>query len=158
MSRLLLQAIAKHVFRLTIFLATLALVASCFQNPSGSVRKVALGDGSPANPWIVTVKFNPSDHCDITGTTPDPTTCSSGSGFCVERNHKIEWRSDPPNTQYEIFFDPFRGRPYRAKTDGTLSMNIDPNAPIAEYKYSVLGLGCTPTEKNTHDPRIRIDK
>jgi len=159
MSEQLAKEIVANVIRPIMVIATLSLLASCVSTPSGTVRKAALGNGSPGNPWIVTIQFNPKDNCVVADTERDPTIClAKRSGFCVERKQKIVWRSDPVGIKYELFFHPFLGQPFKSDANGVTRKTIKPDAPIANYKYSILAVGCVPNERNTYDPHIRVDK
>jgi len=158
MSNRVAQPFVTHLIWLILFFAILLLVTACQPDLSGSVRKLALGQGSIIKPWVVTIEFNPGNHCLITGTKRDPTKCTKGKGFCVKRAESIEWRSKPENIGYELFFDPIQGQPLKSDGHGVLRRKIDPDAPIANYKYSIVGEGCAPDGTNTHDPHIRVDK
>lgn len=109
--------------------------------------------------YTVTITWKTSDICQVDTVTEESTTCVDGNpGFCVARTDFIIWQSDnPSNAKYEIYFDPIMGMPLKAGGNGRIVRQIDDNAPLAEYKYSIVRDGCTPNEQNTFDPRIRID-
>jgi len=116
--------------------------------------------GLNLNPYIVDITWNTTDTCLVASLTEDPTTCTlPGLGICVGRGDFIMWRSNSPsNAKYEIFFDPIFGARLKAGSNGIIVRPIDRNAPIAQYKYSIVRDGCAPNLANTYDPRIRIDR
>ena len=115
--------------------------------------------GLNLNPYIVDITWNTTDTCKVASLTEDPTTCLvPTTGICVHRGDFIIWRSNSPsNAKYEIFFDPIYGTRMKAGSNGIILRAIDRDAPIAEYKYSIVREGCSPNKDNTYDPRIRID-
>ena len=117
--------------------------------------------GLNLNPYYVDITWSTTNICEVESLTedPTPTTCTTpGMGICVERGDFIIWRSNSPsNAKYEIFFDPFFGARMKAGSNGIIVRPIDRNAPLAEYKYSIVREGCSPNLDNTYDPRIRID-
>ncbi|MEJ2603860.1 MAG: hypothetical protein P8172_11290 [Gammaproteobacteria bacterium] len=82
------------------------------------------------------------------------------SAICADRGRQIVWQSvnaadEPMSLGYEIFFDPFVGRPLDAgPTSGLVRATIRRDVPAVEYKYTVVGDNCP---DKPLDPRIIID-
>lgn len=75
----------------------------------------------------------------------------------ARRGRRIVWQAvnaagEPTRERFEIFFDPLRGSQLRARA-GRVGRPIDRTAPIAEYKYTVLGDRCS---DRPLDPVIRV--
>ena len=157
MKRLPSKDNARRGVYITAILSTLAVMTSC-ASTTPQVRPTALGDGSPGNPWVVTIHFETQTSCTITHVTEDPATCpnTQKSGFCVGRNKRIRWVSDPTGIKYDIYYDPIQGQPMHSNANGIMNKHIDAAAPYSLYKYSILRDGCDST-KYTHEPHIRID-
>ena len=77
-----------------------------------------------------------------------------------ETNQRIVWQAvdkqgNPIDERYEIYFDPFKGRPLHANSKGHLrSPRFDSRTPVGvEYKYTIVGDRCL---DKPLDPRFRI--
>ena len=75
----------------------------------------------------------------------------------VRRRDTITWRAvdakgEQANVSFNIFFDPISGRALRS-SGSTLREMIDAQAPIALYKYTIVGTGCP---DKPLDPEIRV--
>ncbi len=97
------------------------------------------------------------------GKLPDNVKQSAGVKLpadlvCVNRGKTVQWESDPAGTPFEVYFDPFVGRPYRShgKDEKTSAVVVRRDSMIGKYKYSVLGLACS-GEKPVLDPPIRVE-
>ena len=144
--------------RFILVLATAIILTACATGNKSAIRGAALGDGSGADPYNVTIHFASSTSCTITGVTEDPAKCSSysGTGFCMQRSKFVQWESDPVGVKYEIYFDPIQGAPMISNANGVLKKKIDSTAPYSIYKYSILGDGCD-ADTDTWDPYIRVN-
>jgi hypothetical protein len=114
----------------------------------------------PVEAYTVQIFWKTDKPCEVNKVEEEKTTCKKDdSAFCVARNDFIIWQSNnPSNAKYEIYFDPIQGMPLKAGQNGKLVKQIDDNAPLADYKYSIVREGCAPDLANTYDPRIRVDK
>lgn len=139
---------------IAVVILTGFLAACVTHAPSATVP-----GGSSLKSYTVTITWMTSDICKVDKVTEQSTDCVDDKpGFCVARTDFIIWQSNnPSNADYDIYFDPIRGMPLQARGNGRIVRQIDDNAPLAEYKYSIVRDGCTPNEENTFDPRIRID-
>ena len=116
--------------------------------------------GLNLNPYIVDITWKSgADFCKVDTLTEESTTClGGGSVFCVGRDDFIIWRSNnPSDAEYEIFFDPIFSPRLKARRNGIIVRPIDKQAPLADYKYSIVREGCAPDLTNTYDPHIRVD-
>jgi len=120
---------------------------------------VSGSQGLSLNGYTVTITWDSDDPCKVAEVAHEPTNCLyKESQICVARTDFIIWQSiNPPNAKYEIYFDPIMGQPLKSGGNGKIVRQIDDNAPLAEYKYSILRDGCPANEENTFDPRIRVD-
>ena len=142
---------------LTIALLSLIL-AGCKHMPPFTGPK-----GLEANPYIVEIHWKTTPACEVDFITEDPaapTTCLiTGPGICIGRNDWVFWRSNnPSDADFEIFFDPIDGIPLKTIWDGIAFAPIDDDAPLGQYKYSIVREGCDPNIDNTFDPHIRVDR
>ncbi len=116
--------------------------------------------GEIVEAYTVNIFWESPTSCKVAKVEEDDTTCENKEPkFCVHRGDFIIWQSnEPSNVKYEIFFDPIQGMPLKAGNSGKIIKQIDRNAPLADYKYSIVRDGCDPNWENTFDPRIRIDR
>ena len=75
----------------------------------------------------------------------------------AERRDFIMWRGVDENGEtakvpFEIFFDPLHGRALRSNGSNLRKM-VHARAPIATYKYTIVGRGCP---DKPLDPTIRV--
>ena len=107
--------------------------------------------------YSVTVNFD-ADNCphDV---TPPSTTCSVGTGFCPQRGRSVQWFSNPAGIPFEVYFDPFVGRPYASHgtDEKTSPVVIRRDTLPGEYKYSILGLHCRGPNA-VLDPPLRVEE
>lgn len=154
MSKKFMQQLASSGLATVSLLAALTLLASCTSMPKFVGQK-----GLKENPYVLKINFNATNNCKIDSVKEDMTICNSRAGeFCVKRKQWIIWVSNPADIQYRIFFDPMLDRPLRSNRKGFIVKPINENAPIAEYKYSIVRKGCKPDDVNTFDPHIRVNK
>jgi hypothetical protein len=113
---------------------------------------------APNGPPTHTITINFEDGCPTDVTPPSRPTCRAGTGFCVKPNEFVRWISHPTGNHFEIYFDPFVGRPYKShgKNATTTPIPIDANSKEGEYKYSVLGLQCSGGGA-VLDPPLRVE-
>ncbi len=76
----------------------------------------------------------------------------------TSRGKKIEWQAydlagNRSRQEFMLYFDPLKGATLKAP-NGKVSKPIDTRAPIATYKYTVVGKGC---ENQPLDPNIRVN-
>ncbi len=108
--------------------------------------------------YLVTVNFN-TNGCPVS-VSPPATTCVSGTGFCVGRAKSIKWASSPEGNAFQIYFDPFVGRPYSSHgpNEATAPVIIRRDTLLGEYKYGVFGVNCKGSEADAVlDPPLRVD-
>lgn len=112
--------------------------------------------------YEVTINFD-SNGCP-TGVTPPPSQkplCDlhADGGVCAKRGDKIMWVSSPAGTQFEVYFDPFVGRPYKSLPpdhNKTSPVKIHKDSKKGKYEYSVFGKDCK-SEDSVLDPPIRVE-
>jgi hypothetical protein len=105
----------------------------------------------------VTVNFD-ANGCPTTVSAP-VLACSVGpAGFCVRRGQSIKWVSDASRNAFEIYFDPFVGRPYdsHGTIEETSPLIIRADALPGEYKYGVFGVNCSGPNP-VLDPPLRVE-
>ena len=83
-----------------------------------------------------------------TGVNPDYVQISKANG------DKVAWQAQPANFDFDIYFDPFQGRPISSRGGYVKSPPIDGRTPSnVEFKYTVVGANCP---GRPYDPRIKI--
>ena len=109
--------------------------------------------------YTVTVNFD-SDGCPTDVSPPSQPTCAvkAEDGVCVNPGRAVQWVSNPAGTPFEIYFDPFVGRPYASHgpDEKTSPRVIRRDSMVGVYKYSVLGLDCSGANP-VLDPPIRVE-
>ena len=144
---------------IAIIISGCFLLVSCASAPGPSVK------GSKKNPYVATINFE--SECKIKDVVSETTECKNKDhkDFCVARGNYVRWKSNKlfddgskREIEYVIYFDPIdKARKY-SSDDGLISRKMKTDAPLALYKYSILGLsGCNP-DMDTFDPHIRVDK
>ena len=129
-----------------VLLAALATLAACGSNPP----RPSMADVE------VKIVFDAA-KCPV---AVDPPTAIDVSKSADQR---IAWQAVQQagggdlDTRYEIFFDPFKGRPLKSNKKGyKRSPKIDGSTPTnVEYKYSIRGEKCS---GEAYDPRFRVMK
>ena len=146
---------------IAVVLLAAGFLTACDQPmPASTGSPASTGpEGPTSNSYTVNIFWKDGSECEVDKVEEPVTTCTQGdSAFCVGRNDFITWQGNSPsNAKYEIFFDPIRGMPLKAGNDGSIKRPIDENAPLANYKYSIVRDGCPPNADNTFDPHIRVD-
>jgi hypothetical protein len=124
-------------------LAALILVGAC-----APLEKKGTRPDIPVN-----ITFDQS-HCPI-GVDPDNPSVDKAS------NQRLAWQSvdgvgNPIDEGFDIYFDPFKGRPLSADSKGhKQSPPFDPFTPAkVQYKYTVVGERCP---QKPLDPRFFLD-
>jgi hypothetical protein len=83
-------------------------------------------------------------------------------GFCAKRGKSIQWVAhDDSVTPFEVYFDPFVGRPYKSHSphEQTRPVVIRVDSMLGKYKYSVVGLNCDGNpEDAVLDPPILVER
>ena len=137
--------------------ASMAIAAVAF---SGCTTYASSGamiarEGTTAN---YTVKVNFDANGCPTSVSPPATTCTVGTGFCVKKGRTVRWESDPEGNEFQIYFDPFVGRPYSSNPpdERTPPITVRRDSAIGEYKYGVYGVGCSGGNP-VLDPAMRIE-
>jgi len=127
------------------------IVSGCVSPGAASTRTTA--------DYIVTINFD-NNGCPIDVTPPSQPSCSvkADKGVCANPNKGIQWVSNPVGTPFEIYFDPFVGRPYQSNPpdEKTRAIVIDRDTKAGIYKYSVYGEDCTGGNP-VLDPPIRVE-
>lgn len=109
--------------------------------------------------YTVTINFD-SNGCPTSASPPSQPSCDVkvDDGVCVNPGKAVEWVSNPVGTPFEIYFDPFVGRPYRShgKDEKTSPVVIRRDSMAGNYEYSVLGVACSGANP-VLDPPIRVE-
>ena len=109
--------------------------------------------------YTVTINFD-SDRCPDSVTPPVQAGCTvSPQGFCAKPGRAVQWVSSPAGTPFEVYFDPFVGRPYTSHgtDEKTNAIVVSRGSMEGEYKYSILGLVCSVDAKAVLDPPFRVE-
>ena len=130
---------------------------------------IASGCASPDTAQLVartktvadyTVTINFENGCPKEVKPPSQPSCDVGEdgGLCAKRGKAVEWVSEPAGTPFQIYFDPFVGRPYTShgKEEKTSPVVVRRDSMKGVYKYSVLGLACSGANP-VLDPPIRVE-
>ena len=107
--------------------------------------------------YKITVNFD-ADDCPTSVTPPTQVGCSlTGGGICVERGRSVQWVGNPVGTAFEVYFDPFVGRPYisRGPDEKTTPVTVRRDTLPGDYKYSVFGTVCSGPNP-VLDPAFRV--
>ena len=121
---------------------------------NGCPKEVKLTSGSPCEP--PTDGKLPDDVKLLADGTPLADVKPPADLVCARRGEAIVWVSKPAGTQFEVYFDPFVGRPYKSHPpDHTISVNVHEKSMKGKYEYSVLGLDCKDGNA-VLDPPIRV--
>ena len=77
---------------------------------------------------------------------------------CAKRGDAVEWVSEPADTPFVVYFDPFVGQRYAShgKDQKTAPVIVRRDTVPGVYKYSVQGVVCTDGEP-VLDPPIRVE-
>ena len=108
--------------------------------------------------YTVTIKFD-SDGCPTSVAPPSQPSCSlPANGLCAKPGKAVQWVSSPAGTPFEVYFDPFVGRPYSSHTpdEKTSPIVVRRGSMAGDYKYSVLGVVCTGADP-VLDPPLRVE-
>jgi hypothetical protein len=113
-------------------------------------------EDSPNKPVQIIFTGEPGEMCPVR-------VLPEASLEVSKEKNKVVWRAvneqyEEISVQYEIYFDPFTGRPLRSFNDGSLtSPPFDKKTPVTtkgiEYKYTILGDDCP---DKPLDPRITV--
>lgn len=144
--------------RLVVLVGILtAMIASGCASPD-MARLVARSKMTP----FYTVKVNFDENgCPTSVTPPSQTGCEvPDQGFCAQPGKAVQWVSEPV-TAFEIYFDPFVGRPYvsQGPHEKTSPVVVRRDSMEGLYKYSVLGVTCSgDPEDAVLDPPFRVER
>lgn len=108
--------------------------------------------------YTVTVNFD-NDGCPTSVTPPVQPQCTlPADGLCVNPGKAVRWVSNPAGTAFEVYFDPFVGRPYasRPPDEKTSPVVVRVGSLEGDYKYSVVGVVCTGADP-VLDPPLRVE-
>ena len=109
--------------------------------------------------YTVTVNFD-SDDCPMDVSPPSQPACAvkADNGICVNPGRAVQWVSNPAGTPFEVYFDPFVGRPYASHgpDQKTSPLVIRRDSMVGVYKYSVFGVDCSGANP-VLDPPIRVE-
>lgn len=105
-----------------------------------------------------TVKVNFDASGCPTSVSPPTTTCTVGTGFCVKKGRSVQWESEPAGNPFQIYFDPFVGRPYSSNPpdERTPPIRVRRDSASGDYKYGVYGTACSGGSP-VLDPAMRIE-
>lgn len=108
--------------------------------------------------YTVTIIFE--NGCPKEVRPPSQRSCdvAEDGGLCANPGKAVQWVSDPAGTPFEVYFDPFVGRPYAShgKDEKTSPVVVRRDSMEGVYKYSVLGVACG-GENPVLDPPIRVE-
>lgn len=142
--------------RLSVFVGILTtMIASGCASPD-TARLVARTKTTPF--YTVTINFD-SDGCPTSVTPPSQPSCTlPADGLCANPGKAVQWVSSPAGTPFEVYFDPFVGRPYssRPPDEKTNPVVVRVGSMEGDYKYSVLGVICTGANP-VLDPPFRVE-
>ena len=141
--------------RLSVLVGILTtMIASGCASPD-TARLVARTTTTPF--YTVTINFD-GDGCPTSVVPPVQVCTLPAGGICVNPGKAVQWVSNPAGTPFQVYFDPFVGRPYSSHgTDEKTSPVIVRRDSLAgDYKYSVLGVACTGANA-VLDPPIRVE-
>jgi len=134
---------------------TTMIVSGC---ESQNAAQPVPGPATPAF-YTLTVNFDDND-CPTSVSAPAQPSCDihADGGVCAKRGDLVMWASNPSGTPFEVYFDPFVGRPYKSlpPQQQTSPKNIDMNSLEGKYEYSVWGKDCTGANP-VLDPPIRVE-
>jgi len=108
--------------------------------------------------YTVTIIFD-DNGCPTDVTPPSQPSCElPADGLCVNPGKAVEWVSKPAGTAFEVYFDPFVGRPYvsRGPDEVTSPVVVRVGSLEGDYKYSVVGVTCTGADP-VLDPPLRVE-
>ena len=141
---------------LTTMIASGCASQKASQDPKGIVAQTV-----PPAFYTLTVNFD--DNGCPTSVSPPPSQESScgvhtDGGLCAKRGDLVMWVSNPAGTKFEVYFDPFVGRPYKSlpPQQKTSPKNIDMDSMKGKYEYSVWGNNCSGANP-VLDPPIRVE-
>jgi len=141
--------------RLSVLVGILsAMLASGCASPD-TARQVAQTRTTPF--YTVTINFD-SDGCPTSVTPPAQPSCTlPADGLCAHPGRAVQWVSSPA-TAFEVYFDPFVGRPYvsRGPDQKTSPVVVRVDSMEGDYKYSVLGVTCSGANP-VLDPPLRVE-
>jgi hypothetical protein len=142
--------------RLSILVGMLtAMIASGCASPD-TARLVARTAKTPF--YTVTIKFE--NGCPKLAVPPTQSSCPlSADGLCVSRGKAVLWVSDPAGTAFEVYFDPFVGRPYASHglDEKTSPVMVRSDSALGDYKYGVFGVNCKGGDPIL-DPPMRVER
>jgi hypothetical protein len=145
--------------RVIVSVVVLGFMAACTQKAEVAGDTQVSADNSALATYVIGIRWSETDDCQVAELQLDPgVECdATPEKICVQRGDFIKWVSlEPPGTGFSIHFDPIQGMPLKAPT-GQIKRPIDDDAPIADYKYSIVKNGCDPNGDNTYDPHIRVE-
>ena len=108
--------------------------------------------------YTVTINFD-GDGCPTSVSPPSQPLCTlPADGLCVNPGKAVQWVSEPAGTAFEVYFDPFVGRPYGSHglDEKTSPVVIRVGSMAGDYKYSVLGVTCKGPDP-VLDPPLRVE-
>jgi len=111
--------------------------------------------------YTVTIKFE--DGCPKSVVPPKQDDCEGdvpAQGFCARPGESVEWVSEPVDTAFEVYFDPFVGRPYVSHPphEKTSPVVVRRDSMPGKYKYSVVGVTCKGEfEEAVLDPPMLVE-
>jgi hypothetical protein len=142
----------------TSLFAIVGVMTAMIMNGCASSETARLVARTKLTPfYTVTINFD-SDGCPVSVTPPSQPTCAlPADGLCANPGKAVQWVSNPA-TAFEVYFDPFVGRPYASHgpDEQTSPVVIRVDSMAGDYKYSVLGVTCTGTNP-VLDPPIRVE-
>ena len=108
--------------------------------------------------YTVTILFE--NGCPKKVEPPSQPSCElhDDGGLCANPGKAVEWVSEPAGTPFEVYFNPFVGRPYHSHgpDEKTSPIVVRRGSMEGNYKYSVLGVACEDGNP-VLDPPIRVE-
>jgi hypothetical protein len=108
--------------------------------------------------YTVTINFD-GNGCPTSITPPAQPSCTLPTGgLCVNPGKAVQWVSKPAGTSFEVYFDPFVGRPYvsHGPDEKTSPVVVRVDSLAGDYKYSVVGVACSGADP-VLDPALRVE-
>jgi hypothetical protein len=142
--------------RLSVLVGILTTMIASGCTPPDTARMVART--KTVADYTVTIIFENGCPKDVKPPSQPSCKLHADGGLCANPGKAVEWVSEPAGTPFEVYFNPFVGRPYHShgKDEKTSAVIVRRDSMEGVYKYSVLGVACTGADP-VLDPPIRVE-